>query len=177
MSGGDHLDFLDELRSDGAPSAGEGLKPSFQRESDAFEQASVGHIGERMTVQNSMKIGVELQSARDLSQPSEENRGPRGLCIRGQVLRVTGIADEGVGVIVVLRMPEPPRELVARINALQESEVPTAQEKAPELRTYGIGAQILTDLGVRKMRVLSAPKRMQAISGFGLEVVEYVSCD
>jgi len=45
------------------------------------------------------------------------------------------------------------------------------------LRTYGIGAQILSDLGVRKMRVLSAPLRMQAISGFGLEVVEYVPCD
>ena len=47
----------------------------------------------------------------------------------------------------------------------------------PMLRTYGIGAQILSDLGVRKMRVLSAPKRMQGISGFGLEVTEYVACD
>src|SRR5436190_8121140 len=71
VPGGDRLDFLDELRSDGAPSAGEGLKPSFQRESDAFQQASVRHIGEWMTVQDSMKIGVELQSARDLAQPSE----------------------------------------------------------------------------------------------------------
>jgi 3,4-dihydroxy 2-butanone 4-phosphate synthase/GTP cyclohydrolase II len=43
------------------------------------------------------------------------------------------------------------------------------------LRTFGVGAQILSDLGVRKMRVLSAPKRMQAISGFGLEVVDYVT--
>jgi 3,4-dihydroxy 2-butanone 4-phosphate synthase/GTP cyclohydrolase II len=45
------------------------------------------------------------------------------------------------------------------------------------LRTYGIGAQILSDLCVRRMRVLSAPKRMQGISGFGLEVVEYVTGD
>ena len=45
------------------------------------------------------------------------------------------------------------------------------------LRTYGIGAQILSDLGVRKMRVLSAPKRMQGISGFDLEVTDYVTCD
>jgi 3,4-dihydroxy 2-butanone 4-phosphate synthase/GTP cyclohydrolase II len=45
------------------------------------------------------------------------------------------------------------------------------------LRTYGIGAQILFDLGVRRMRVLSAPKRLHGISGFGLEVVEYVPCD
>jgi 3,4-dihydroxy 2-butanone 4-phosphate synthase / GTP cyclohydrolase II len=45
------------------------------------------------------------------------------------------------------------------------------------LRTYGIGAQILSDLGVRRMRVLSAPKKMHGISGFGLEVVEYVACE
>jgi 3,4-dihydroxy 2-butanone 4-phosphate synthase/GTP cyclohydrolase II len=44
-----------------------------------------------------------------------------------------------------------------------------------ELRTYGIGAQILLDIGVRRMRVLSAPKRISGLSGFNLEVVEYVS--
>ena len=43
------------------------------------------------------------------------------------------------------------------------------------LRTYGIGAQILRDLGVKKMRVLSAPKQMYAISGFDLEISEYVN--
>jgi 3,4-dihydroxy 2-butanone 4-phosphate synthase/GTP cyclohydrolase II len=42
------------------------------------------------------------------------------------------------------------------------------------LRTYGIGAQILRDLGVSRMRVLSAPKQMHGLSGFDLEVVEYV---
>jgi 3,4-dihydroxy 2-butanone 4-phosphate synthase/GTP cyclohydrolase II len=43
-----------------------------------------------------------------------------------------------------------------------------------ELRTYGIGAQILADLKVRKMRVMSAPRAMHGISGFDLEVVDYV---
>jgi 3,4-dihydroxy 2-butanone 4-phosphate synthase/GTP cyclohydrolase II len=42
------------------------------------------------------------------------------------------------------------------------------------LRTYGVGAQILRELGLSKMRVLSAPKQMYAISGFDLEVTEYV---
>jgi len=42
------------------------------------------------------------------------------------------------------------------------------------LRTYGIGAQILKDLGMSRIRVLSAPKQLQGISGFDLEVVEYV---
>ena len=47
-------------------------------------------------------------------------------------------------------------------------------ESSSDLRTFGIGAQILTDLGVHKMRVLSAPKKLHGLSGFGLEVVEYV---
>jgi 3,4-dihydroxy 2-butanone 4-phosphate synthase/GTP cyclohydrolase II len=48
------------------------------------------------------------------------------------------------------------------------------KEKSDDLRTYGIGAQILIDLGVRKMKVLSTPKKMHALSGFELEVVEYI---
>jgi 3,4-dihydroxy 2-butanone 4-phosphate synthase/GTP cyclohydrolase II len=43
-----------------------------------------------------------------------------------------------------------------------------------ELRTYGIGAQIIADLGVRKMRVLSAPWKLTGLAGFDLEVVEYI---
>ena len=44
-------------------------------------------------------------------------------------------------------------------------------------RDYGIGAQILRTLGVRRMRVLGVPKQMHALSGFGLEIVDYVSAD
>jgi 3,4-dihydroxy 2-butanone 4-phosphate synthase / GTP cyclohydrolase II len=85
------------------------------------------------------------------------------------------IAEEGSGIVVLLRKPESPKDLVKQIVALEQA--PADEDHHDEqqvLRTYGIGAQILSDLGVRKMRVLSAPKRMQAISGFGLEVVEYV---
>ena len=48
-------------------------------------------------------------------------------------------------------------------------------DRTNELKTFGTGAQILRALGVKRMRVLSAPKQMHAISGFGLEVVEYLS--
>jgi 3,4-dihydroxy 2-butanone 4-phosphate synthase / GTP cyclohydrolase II len=90
------------------------------------------------------------------------------------------IGQEESGVVVLLRKPESPRELVQQIVALDQPPPGEDEAKLDDrqvLRTYGIGAQILSDLGVRKMRVLSAPKRMQAISGFGLEVVEYVACD
>ncbi len=89
------------------------------------------------------------------------------------------VAEEGRGVVVVLRKPESARELVERIRVVEGHTAAPEHESADSedsriLRTYGVGAQILTDLGVRRMRVLSAPMRMQAISGFGLEVVEYV---
>ena len=89
------------------------------------------------------------------------------------------VAEAGSGVVVLLRKPESPRELVQQIVHLNAPHAGAPaqhqQEDHQVLRTYGIGAQILQDLGVRKMRVLSAPKRIHAISGFGLEVVEYVS--
>ena len=93
------------------------------------------------------------------------------------------IAEEGAGIVVLLRKPESPKDLVKqiigldRLTAEDEHHGDGHSDARQVLRTYGIGAQILADLGVRKMRVLSAPKRMQAISGFGLEVVEYVACD
>lgn len=89
------------------------------------------------------------------------------------------VAEEGCGVVVVLRKPESARELIERIRIVEGQAAPEPDDdgtgdESRTLRTYGVGAQILTDLGVRRMRVLSAPMRMQAISGFGLEVVEYV---
>ena len=86
------------------------------------------------------------------------------------------IAGEGRGVVVILRYDASPRHLVAAVRSLNET---TVQELpgspgATTLRTYGTGAQILRHLGVTRMRVLSAPKQMHGISGFGLEVVEYL---
>ncbi len=86
------------------------------------------------------------------------------------------IAEEGSGVIVVLRPDESARDLMDAVQAIGRpaaAVVPDATG-AKVLRTYGIGAQILRDLGVSRMRVLSAPKQMHGLSGFDLEVVEYV---
>jgi 3,4-dihydroxy 2-butanone 4-phosphate synthase/GTP cyclohydrolase II len=82
------------------------------------------------------------------------------------------VAEEGGGVVLIIREHEDPRLLLERLQASPEAKSWT--EDASDLRKYGIGAQILRDLGVARMRVLSAPKRMHGLSGFGLEVVEYV---
>jgi 3,4-dihydroxy 2-butanone 4-phosphate synthase / GTP cyclohydrolase II len=85
------------------------------------------------------------------------------------------IASEGHGVIVILRPEESPRDLMDAAAAIGQSESPKSRQAGTKvLRTYGIGAQILRDLGVTRMRVLSAPKQMHGLSGFDLEVVEYV---
>ena len=85
------------------------------------------------------------------------------------------IAQEGHGVIVILRPDETPRDLMDAVQSIgRDPAAPSPQAGAKVLRTYGIGAQILRDLGVRRMRVLSAPKQMHGLSGFDLEVVEYV---
>ncbi|MDN5864560.1 MAG: 3,4-dihydroxy-2-butanone-4-phosphate synthase [Gammaproteobacteria bacterium] len=85
------------------------------------------------------------------------------------------IGREG-GVLVLLRQPEHPAALLRQIGnegAGSASQAAAGEEEADVLRTYGIGAQILSDLGVGRMRVLAAPRRLRAVSGFGLEVTGY----
>jgi 3,4-dihydroxy 2-butanone 4-phosphate synthase/GTP cyclohydrolase II len=85
------------------------------------------------------------------------------------------VAEEDSGIVLVLRTRESPRELVSAVQELSRRQEGHHEHDAPAvLRTYGIGAQILRDLGVTSMRVLSAPKQMYGISAFGLEVVGYV---
>jgi 3,4-dihydroxy 2-butanone 4-phosphate synthase / GTP cyclohydrolase II len=89
------------------------------------------------------------------------------------------IAQEEQGIVVILRRHELPRELVDSISTLSGRPLSPGDHRDGQesrvLRTYGIGAQILRNLGVRRMRVLSAPKQMFGLSGFGLEVVDYVN--
>jgi 3,4-dihydroxy 2-butanone 4-phosphate synthase/GTP cyclohydrolase II len=84
------------------------------------------------------------------------------------------IAKEESGVIVLLRPHESPLEIAEAVRTGSHTSHNPKARGAQVLRTYGIGAQILQDLGVVRMRVLSAPKQMHGLSAFGLEVVEYV---
>jgi 3,4-dihydroxy 2-butanone 4-phosphate synthase/GTP cyclohydrolase II len=86
------------------------------------------------------------------------------------------IAQEEVGAIVLLRDQETSRDFMESVEGLGEKrdELEVRRSGDAVLRTYGVGAQILRDLGLSKIRVLSAPKQMHAISGFDLEITEYV---
>ena len=79
------------------------------------------------------------------------------------------IAREPHGIVVVLRPEESPEDIVGA--GAREHGADAAAGAV--LRTYGIGAQILRDLGVSRMRVLSAPRQLLGIAAFGLEVTGY----
>ncbi|HVE50616.1 MAG TPA: bifunctional 3,4-dihydroxy-2-butanone-4-phosphate synthase/GTP cyclohydrolase II [Casimicrobiaceae bacterium] len=80
------------------------------------------------------------------------------------------IADAGRGVVVLLHRPESAAEL--RKRALADETAASTSTKI-DLRDYGIGAQILRDLNVGRMRLMSRPRKMPSMAGFGLEVTGY----
>lgn len=86
------------------------------------------------------------------------------------------ISEEETGIVIILREQESSRDLMDAVEdlSLKPDELNEKRINDDGLRTYGVGAQILRDLGVSQMRVLSAPKQMYAISGFDLKITEYV---
>jgi len=86
-----------------------------------------------------------------------------------EALRKISQADSGV--LVLMHHGETSAELLARASV--ESHRPTRWDS----RSYGIGAQILCDLNVGKMRLIATPHKMPSMTGFGLEVVGYATRD
>ena len=83
---------------------------------------------------------------------------------------LASIAQSGCGVLLLLHRQETAEELLERARP---ADAHSAPPKKMELRNYGIGAQILRDLGVKKMRLMALPRRMPSMAGFDLEVVGY----
>ncbi len=90
------------------------------------------------------------------------------------------IAEHGSGVLVLLNCARPASELFATLASLDQFEHdPGARAMAErragkiDLRTYGVGAQILKDLGVGRMRLLAQPRKIPSMTGYDLEVVGF----
>ena len=86
------------------------------------------------------------------------------------------------GVIVLLNCEESAEQMFAQFTALAQSDkqadghqlaATPPRAARMDLRTYGIGAQILRELGVRKMKLLANPRKMPSMTGFNLEVTGY----
>lgn len=87
---------------------------------------------------------------------------------------LAAIASNGNGVAVLLNCSQSDDALEARLlDDSPDARASRRSDRSADLRTYGIGAQILRDLGVGRMRLLAAPRKMPSMAGFGLEVVGY----
>ena len=82
------------------------------------------------------------------------------------------INEEGAGIIVMLRRDETSADVIDAIKSADK-----AVSNKHTLKDYGIGAQILRNLGVVKMRLMAEPRKMPSMTGFGLEVSEFVAFD
>lgn len=82
---------------------------------------------------------------------------------------IQALQEAECGVIVLLHRNESGSELIERIRHADEQ-----IRHKQDLLNYGIGSQILLDLGVRKMKLLAAPRKMPSMAGFGLEVTGYL---
>ena len=82
------------------------------------------------------------------------------------------LAKVDCGVIVLLHRPETGQDILAALGDPNAAKRPAAKW---DPRIYGIGAQILRDLGVRKMKLLASPRRMPSVAGFDLEVTGHIA--
>ena len=84
------------------------------------------------------------------------------------------IAAAGKGVAVLLNCGESGAELLAQFEGTaRAAQAPTRGRM--DLRTYGIGAQILRELGVHRMQLMGTPRRMPSMAGYGLEITGYLT--
>jgi len=79
------------------------------------------------------------------------------------------------GVLVLLNCEETAEQMFDQFKALETpASRPVGKAARMDLRNYGIGAQILKDVGVRRMKLLANPRKMPSMIGFDLEVVGYL---
>ena len=88
-------------------------------------------------------------------------------------MNLATIEKRGQGVAVLLNCGEAAEHLVGQLMPAGD---PCEAPKRPmDLRTYGVGAQILRELGVTRMQLLGQPRRMPSMTGYGLEVSSFIS--
>ena len=83
------------------------------------------------------------------------------------------LAKQGKGVAVLLNCGETAQQLLAQFEGTaRASQAP--ERGRMDLRTYGVGAQILRDCGVQKMALMGQPRRMPSMAGYGLEITGFI---
>ena len=84
------------------------------------------------------------------------------------------LESDGRGVVVLLNCGESAGQLLAQFEGTARAAQAPARGRM-DLRTYGVGAQILRECGVQKMQLMGNPRRMPSMTGYGLEIVGYIN--
>ena len=84
------------------------------------------------------------------------------------------IAERGQGVAVLLNCGESGEQLLAQFDGSARSAQAPARGRM-DLRTYGVGAQILREVGVTRMQLMGKPRRLPSMAGYGLEITGYIA--
>ena len=84
------------------------------------------------------------------------------------------VAAEGKGIVVFLNCGESAEQLLAQFDGTARASHGPERGRM-DLRTYGIGAQILRECGVQKMHLMGTPRRMPSMAGYGLEIAGYIT--
>jgi 3,4-dihydroxy 2-butanone 4-phosphate synthase/GTP cyclohydrolase II len=116
---------------------------------------------------------VRVHVQNPLSDVLSIHRSDFGMPVRAALSRID---TEGSGLLLVLGGNKDDDEILRQIQQKPAPAIEASGDNrhSRELRTYGIGAQIIADLGIRKMKVMSAPWKLTGLAGFGLEVEEYI---
>ncbi|MFC1688967.1 3,4-dihydroxy-2-butanone-4-phosphate synthase, partial [Pseudomonadota bacterium] len=116
---------------------------------------------------------VRVHVQNPLSDVLSIQRADFGMPLRAALARIDA---EGSGLVLVLGGNKDDEEILRQIQQKPAPAIEASGDNrsSRELRTYGIGAQIIADLGIRKMKVMSAPWKLTGLAGFGLEVDEYI---
>jgi 3,4-dihydroxy 2-butanone 4-phosphate synthase/GTP cyclohydrolase II len=134
---------------------GQGLHMALVKGSWAADDVVPARVHEPLSVLDALEVGRSMHSW-NLDQSLKH------------------MADAGRGVVVLLNCGESAAQLLAQFEGTaRASQAP--ERGRMDLRTYGIGAQILRECGVHKMKLLGNPRRMPSMVGYGLETVGYVT--
>ena len=141
-----------------------------------YQESTQGHIHMALSTGDISAdtptiVRVHTTSAlRDLMSISAPDRS--SWSIQESLARVS---EEGVGVVVFINKDETDAELLAQVDAVLGREtLDDSQQRSVGYSQVGMGAQILRDLGVGKIRLMGSPVKYNALEGFGLEVVEFI---
>ena len=120
-----------------------------------------------MKEHDSTYVRVHIQNTiKDILQSSHHSGWP----LKNAMQRIN---KEGNGVILILRWNESINSIIKDIEMIRTEDNDTTQDF--DRRTLGIGGQILSDLGVTKMKLLSSPKTFYGLGGYGLEIEKYIT--